>query len=213
MPQIDHLALQREDPVRDVLVFSEELLLDLVDIVLDAVEHVAVPAGHVLERAPEHPVRPAIEHVGELFEERPELLQIDRPVGRDRDEEVLADEQVDLVALDGLRRVVVLPGLHHDEEVLAVPVELRALVGAEGRRDPEGLEPEHRRELVHLLTGGLGQVHPHHAANRPRLGERRRRVGVGLQGCVTVVDDAVRLGHPATLDAPTLMSAPRHGRP
>src|SRR6478736_1192805 len=112
---VDDLALQLEDAARDPLVSREELLLDLVDVVLHALEHGTVGSEEVLEHRPEHGEGSLGEDLRIGVELAAHELVIDPVVAVDGQDEVGADEQVDLGALDRLAVVEVARGLQDDE--------------------------------------------------------------------------------------------------
>ena len=197
--QVDDLALQGEDAVRDALVVTEELFLDLVDVVLDAVQHVAVAARDELEHRPQHTVRSLADDLGMLVELAPQLLEVDCAVRRDDDQHVVADDDVDLVAFDGLGRVVVLRRLQREVQMVAEVVELGALVGADHGCHTEWREPERIGEGLQVVAARPRQRHHEHATHRPR---RRERLGQVLDDGPrepVQVENTVRHGHGLTL--------------
>lgn len=103
------------------------------------------------------------------------------------------------MAFDRLGAVVVLRQLRDDEQVIAVAVELGALMGAQRRRDADALEIEHVLEGVHLGIRRVGHRHPQHPPCGARRSQRNGRIGVGGVGGASGVDDAVGLGHGVTL--------------
>ena len=58
----------------------------------------------------------------------------------DGDDELVADEQVDLAGLDGVLLVDVPEGLEHDEQRVVVALDLGPLVGAERVLDGERVQ-------------------------------------------------------------------------
>ena len=80
-----------------------------------------------------------------------------------RDDEVGADEGVDLTELHRFRRVVVRRGAQHDEEGLVVTLELGALVRDDRVLDGEGVEVEDLRDLLELPRRRLRHADPRHA--------------------------------------------------
>ena len=77
------------------------------------------------------------------------------------------DEHHDLVDLDDLFGVDVAGRLEHDEQAVAVALELRPLVGVDGVLDGEGVEVEGPGDVVELVRRRLVQTDPDEAAAAP----------------------------------------------
>ena len=88
------------------------------------------------------------------------------------------DEEHHLAELEDLVAVDVAGGLEHDEDGVAVAVELRALVGVQGVLDGERMQVPELGDLVELGLRRLGQADPREAAVgggiRGGVGQRRR---------------------------------------
>lgn len=195
MLQIDDLPLQREDAARDTGALVEELLLDLVDVVLDAVEHIAVSAGHELEHAPQHAHRAALGDLGMLVEQPPHPLQIDLAVRGD------GDEEVGPTNTSTSRHCTVSAASSYSAGCATTnrcsPMRssferwwVRSAVATPRRSRPSVA-------ATSRTSSGLGAVRadPQHPAVSSGIAERRVQRGVGGVGSPVAVDDAVRLGH------------------
>ena len=90
----------------------------------------------------------------------------------DGDDVVPPDEQHDLVDVDHLFVVHVAGRLQHHEQVVAVALELRPLVGVDGVLDGEGVEVEGAGDVVELVRRGLVQTDPDEAATAPADAQR-----------------------------------------
>ena len=119
---------------------GEDLVLDLVDVVLDADEHGPVLEQDVLDHRPQHRARSLREDLGMLLELRADDLVVDVIVAVDRHDVVGADEEIDLGALDRLAVVEVARGLQDDEQQIVVALELAALVPLETVPDGERMQ-------------------------------------------------------------------------
>ena len=197
--EVDHLALQAEDALRDGGVAREELVLDLVDVVLDARRRRA-GTGRRCRRRP--PTRRRTGPCASSLGSRLEAVAHRREVGvlgvADRDDVVGADEDVHLAELDRLGLVQVAGGLQHQERHVAVALELRALMALERVLDGERVQVEHLRDLAHLVGVGPVQPHPGHAAVGARLGEHLGG-GAARDPAAVPVHGGVDEGHEATL--------------
>ena len=80
----------------------------------------------------------------------------------DRDDEVRADEEVDLAELDLLDGVDVARGPQHDEQGVAVALELRALVGDDRVLDGQLVQLELVGQRGQLVLVGAVQPDPGH---------------------------------------------------
>ena len=88
----------------------------------------------------------------------------------DRDQEVGTDEDHHLADVDELLRPEVADGLDDEEQRVAVDLELRPLVGADGVLDGELVELELAPDGVELGRGRLDQADPGEASAVVRLG-------------------------------------------
>ncbi len=99
----------------------------------------------------------------------------------DGDDEVRPDEYVQLAELHLLRGVEVAGGSQHDEQGVAVALELRALMAGQRILDGQLVQAELGGDLAHLHLAGPVQADPAHAvaiAHEPeRLGQGVRGVG------------------------------------
>ena len=84
----------------------------------------------------------------------------------DSDHEVRADEHMQLAEVDLFALVVVQGGPEHQEQGVAVVLELRPLVGVNRIFNCEGMKAERRCERLQLLLTRSVQADPRHAAIR-----------------------------------------------
>ena len=106
----------------------------------------------------------------------------------DGDDEVRADEHVDLAGLHGVLRVDVPERLEHQEQRVVVALELGPLVGVDGVLDGEVVQPEGDRHVLELDLAGFVQAEPDEVP--VALRERAERVQV-CRGAVHRDPDAL----------------------
>ena len=97
----------------------------------------------------------------------------------DGDEEVLADEDVQLAEVDLFRGVEVARRPQHDEESVAVALQLRTLVCFEGVLDRELVQVELVGQRTEFGCRGALQADPGHAVGVSRS---RRNVSASVPG-------------------------------
>ena len=86
--------------------------------------------------------RAVLEHLGPLLEVVARVGEVDALAVPDGDDEVAADEHVDLAGLDRVLLVDVPERLEHEEQRVAVVLELGALVGVAGVLDGQRVQVE-----------------------------------------------------------------------
>ena len=121
---------------------AEDLGLDLVDVVLQAVRDGPVVVHDPVHDRVEDGLGPPPQQVGVALQPPPHLAQVRRLAVAHGDDEVRADEDVRLAELDRLGLVDVARRPEHDEERVAVALELRPLVGVERVLHRELVQPE-----------------------------------------------------------------------
>ena len=141
-------------------VVGEHRQLGLVHVRLELGGHVLVRVDHAVTHAVEHGVRSVPQHFGVLFEVPPGYAELRALAMAHRDDVVVSDEDRDLTCLDRVVGVDVPDRLEHHEQGVAVPLELRPLVGDDGVLDRERVKSEHVRDLGHLVRAGLEQPDP-----------------------------------------------------
>ncbi len=159
------------------------------------------------------------EHRGLLLEVEPGGVQLGALAVPDADDEVAADEQVDLAGLDGVVLVDVPEGLEDQEQPVVVALELGTLVGLERVLDGERVQREHLGDPVELVLGRLVHAHPDEVALARRLvtdGAQVVLVAVdGHADAVAVegaVDDHAAQGTCPRLPFMATLILARHGR-
>src|SRR3954453_17712546 len=158
---LEHLALEAVDALRRVRgVVGEDLLLDLLDVDLEALHRRLVVVDDAVDDRVEHRAGPAAQEVGPPLDRLADRVQIARVAVANGDDERRVDEEHDLAAADHLLAVDVAHGLQHDEQRLAVDLELRALVRLDRVLDGELVEVELARDGVELLRGRLVRAEP-----------------------------------------------------
>ena len=124
----------------------------------------------------------------------------------DGDDEALAGEQLDLGELDGLLLVVVAGGLEHEEQAVAVALQLRALVGRDRVLDGEGVELGTRRPRRRTRPWSA------RAARSTRTSRRRLRAASRASSTCELARAAVALGVDGAVDDHPPSVADRRGR-
>ena len=160
----DDLAGELVDPLRHRRVAAEDLLLDLVDVVLQALEHGQVVVDDPVQHAPEHRVRAVGEQLRVVLEALADHREV-RLVGvPDGDRELGPEEQVQLAELDHLDGVDVAGGAQHDEGGVAVALQLGPLVLVDGVLDGQLVQVELVGDGVDLVASGAQHADPGEAA-------------------------------------------------
>src|SRR5690606_2329321 len=160
------------DPVRAPLIrrghrpVAEDRLLQRLDLVVDPLDRVEVGVHHVVEQAVQeehHPVR----REARLFVPPADHL-VDREVRLpDGHQDVAGDERGRLGDAQPARPRVEPGGVHAEEEVPVVGVELRPLPALDRVLHGELVDAQLRAEGLELLPAGRAQVEPHHRRRIP----------------------------------------------
>ena len=116
--------------------------------------------------------RAVAEHGGLLLEVEPGGVQLGALAVPDGDDEVAADEHVDLAGLDGVVLVDVPERLEDQEQPVLVALELGPLVGLEGVLDGERVQPEHLGDVVELVLGRARAGPPRRSRRSPVASSR-----------------------------------------
>ena len=113
--ELGDLAAQEVDAPGLVALVAEDGALDLVDVVLQALDHRLVVVDDLVEHRPEDRRRAELRYLRMLLEALARAAQVARLAMAHDDDIAVADEDVDLAELDLLARVVVAGRLQHDE--------------------------------------------------------------------------------------------------
>jgi hypothetical protein len=213
--ELDHLALEQVDAFGRVgALLREDLGLDLLDVVVEPVDHRLVVVHHPVQDGVQHRPGAEAEQVGAALDALADVAEGAGRLVADRDHELGAEEQHDLAELDGLVGLDVAGRLEDHEQGVVVDLQLGSLVGVDGVLDGQLVQVElapHRRELGRV---GLVQADPDEGV-----------VGTGgLVGLVQgelarpppavlvdgAVDDHGRCGVPEPAPGPAAAATTRH---
>lgn len=190
--ELDHLAGEFVDAAGDFGVAAEDLGLDLVDVVLDSGHHRGVAVDHRVEDGVEGGLGAQGEQFRGGLHAAADRGQVGGRAVADRDEEVLADEDVELAEFHLLRRVQVTGGAQDDEEGVAVTFQLGALMGLQGVLDGQRVEVELGGQGVEFGLGRAVQADPGHAVGLfAQLPEGVGQGGGGGHAAAVAVDRGV----------------------
>src|SRR6201992_1713616 len=181
LAEVDDLLLRVGDVADDVLGAAlEDVVLERVELVPDLAQHREAVVEAVVDEAVEQVARAAREELlAELLFLPAALEQVldrlQRLVG-DRDEEVGADEEVELARAEPLRRAVEDGQVEDAEQVLVVDVDLRPLIAGENILEVERVEVEVLLEPGALQGPRMLDVHPAQTAPLDLLDPRCLRL-------------------------------------
>lgn len=174
----DDLTRQFVDATRDVGILVEELVLDLVDIVLDAADHGSVFVDNLVEHGVHDGERAKRQQLRIGLEAFANATEVGGFCVPDGDREVGSDEHVHLAEFDLLRGVEIARRLQHDELGRPVALELGPLVARQGVFNGEVVQVELSRNRLHLLGSGPVHADPGHSVLfSEQLVGRIQRVG------------------------------------
>ena len=167
--ELEHLPLEAVDALGGVgLGGREHLGLHLLDVDLEARDHGRVVVHDPIGDRVQHRAGPQAEQVGVGLQVLAHVVQgAALPVSHG-DDEVRADEHQHLADLDQLVVVHVARGLQHQEQRVAVHLQLGSLVGVHGVLDRQRVKAEVLPDLVHHSWSGIVQPDPHKALAAPR---------------------------------------------
>jgi len=130
--ELDDLPGQFVDPPGHRGVAVEKLVLDLVDVVLQAGDHRGVLVHHLVQDRVEHRLRAQAQQLRAVLQPAADLSEVGGFGLPDTDHEARADEDMQLPELD-LLDVVEVPGRqHHHEQGVTVAFHLRPLMRRDG---------------------------------------------------------------------------------
>ena len=171
LAELEHLALELEDALGVARARAgEHVDLDLVDVVLDRGDGGLVAVDDVIGDGQEDLGRADGQSLRLALEQPADLREVAAGAVAHGDDGRLVDEQHHLAELEDLVAVDVAGGLEHDEDGVAVAVELGALVGMEGVLDGEGMEVPELGHLVELGLRRVGEADPREAPFRGPIG-------------------------------------------
>src|ERR671922_2482062 len=197
--ELEHLALQPVDPLGRIrAVLREDLVLDLLDVLAEAVERRAVVVHHAVHDGVKHRARPVLQQLGVGLERLPDGLEragLSVPHGEDV---LMAEEDQDLADLENLPAVHVAHRLQDDEDRSLEDLELRPLVRMDGVLDGERVEIELPSERLELLLGRLVHADPGELAALPARAVGVVEIDTAVAAAAVLVDRAVD-DHPPQL--------------
>jgi hypothetical protein len=156
----DDLSEELVDALGDVGLVLEDLDLDLVDVVLEALDHGDVVFHDAVHDPVENRGRTPAQEIRLALGPLTHLDQLVRLAVADRDDEVRPHEGVDLAELDRLLLLHVARRLEHHEKRLAVAFDLGPLVGLEGVLHRQLVQLELAGHGVELFPGRLVEPDP-----------------------------------------------------
>ena len=221
-PHLGDLALEHVDPVRVVGADGgEDRLLHLVDVHLERLADLLVLVDHPVADGVEHRHRTVLEHLGPVLEVAARGGEVDALAVAHRDDEVPADEHVDLAGLDRVLLVDVPERLEHEEERVVVALELGTLVGVAGVLDGERVQAERARDEVELVGARVVDADPlevarvarHPRAAQALVGVRAQRHPLAPVVEGVVDDHGLRLSPLGSLSCPPSSSSDTAARP
>ena len=160
--ELDHLAGQLIDPAGHRGVAAEELVLDLVDVVLQPGHDRRVLVDDLIQDRVEHRLRPEARAApGSAPAGARTAAQVGRLGVPDGDDEVRADEHVQLAELDLLHIVEVAGRAQHREQGVAVPLQLGPLM--RGDRVLNGQPCSSNSCATDRSSSTIGRYSPIHA--------------------------------------------------
>ncbi len=157
---LDDFPGQLVDAPADGGVPAEDLSLDLVDVVAQAGYDGRVVVDHPVQNRVEHCLRPQGKQIRSRLHAAPYAGEVRGLTMADSDDEVVADEHVQLAEVHLFALVVVAGGPQHQEQRLAVPLELGALVGLHRVLDCQFVQVELGRQRGQVVLVGPHQPDP-----------------------------------------------------
>jgi hypothetical protein len=207
-PELDDLALQAVDPLgRVARLLGEDVLLDLVDVLGQPLDHDGVVVDDAVGHGVEHGAGADAQELRPLLELEADVVQRAGLPMAHRDHEARADEDVDLADVDELLGVDVARGLEHEEQRVAVDVDLRPLVRVDGVLHGQRVQVEVAPDRLDDAGRRVVQPDPHEAvAAGGRTRHRRLEIDAAALALAGVVQRAV---HDRRLDVVLRRARPR----
>ena len=162
--ELDHFPRQLVDPPGHLGVAAEQLVLDLIDVVFQAGHDRNVVIHDLVQQGVQHRLGTVPQEVRALLEAAAHLGDAAGLRMPDGDHEVLAGEDVQLAELHRLALVDVPRRPEHGEEVVAIALQLGALVRRNRVLDRQPMQAELGRDGGHFRFGWPVQPDPGHAA-------------------------------------------------
>lgn len=135
--------------------------------------------------------RPALQQVRACLQLRAHQMQVWSFGVADGDHELRSREDVDLAELDGLRLIDIARGPKHEEQALAVALQLGTLVRLHGVLDGERVQIKLARDLVELLRVRAIQADPRNAVPVAACGAQFRQRLRCVRALAVAVDRAI----------------------
>src|SRR3990172_1403997 len=163
--ELEDLALQVVDARSRILPGrGEHHRLQLLDVVVEAGQHRRVVVDHLVGNRVEDSSRTERQEVRTQLQAPASVGQGTSGAVPDVHDEVPADEELDFTQLDDLFGVHVTRRLQHHEQDVAVQLQLRPLMGANGVFHRQFVELELLPDRLELLRGGFEHPDPHKGA-------------------------------------------------
>ncbi len=195
--ELDDLLRQLVDAAAHLGVATEDLGLDLVDVLLQPGHHRRVAVHHAVHDGVQDRLRPQPQELGVALHPPAHGAQVRGQAVADGDDEIGTDEDMDLPEVHLLHVVEVGGRLEDDEQHVVVALELGPLVGDDGVLQRDLVQPELVGHVLELGVGRPEQTDPGHGARLSLLGplaEVRGRVrdrGRALDPLAVVVQRGV----------------------
>src|SRR5512132_1998237 len=162
--ELDDLSGQLVYPARDRGARGEDLVLDLVDVSLQAGHDRLVAVNDVVDDRVHDRQRAAAEQIRPRLEAPPHGPQLRRVAVADGDHELGANEDRDLTEQDSLRLVNVAGRSQDEEQGVAIAFELGALMRLDCVLDREIVQAELARDRGEFLAARFVQAQPGNGA-------------------------------------------------
>jgi hypothetical protein len=158
--EVEHGSLQPVDPLGRILTTrGENAGLDVPDGRIEAVDDRPVVVDDAVDDRMQCGSLAQAQEVGTLLQLQAHVVQLGLSVAN-RDEEAVADEEEDLAEVDRLVLCAPAGRLEHEEERIAVDLELRPLMRLDRVLDGELVQVELAPDRVELVLRGLEQAEP-----------------------------------------------------
>src|SRR5918994_1554329 len=165
--ELDHLARELVDPARHAGIAPEDLGLYLLDIVLEAVDYGSVVVYDSVHYGVQDRLWPPTQVLGIGLQLLAYSTQVRCLAVAHAHHEVFSHKEVDLAELDHLLLVQVTGRLEHEEERIAVALQLGPLVGVSRILDRQPVQAELPGDGGELLPRRLVEADPSHTTPVP----------------------------------------------
>src|ERR687897_1534325 len=158
--ELDHLARELVDPARHVGITPEDLGLYLFDIVLEAVDYGPVVINDTVHDGVQDRLGSTAQVLGVGLQLLAYPTQVRRLAVAHAHHEIFSHKEVNLAELDPLLLVQVTGRLEHEEERIAVALQLGPLVGVRRILDRQPVQAELPGDGRELLPRRLVEANP-----------------------------------------------------